>query len=204
MTFANEYRWACEAAQELGWLPQTIFSQWVHETGWFKSNNYRTNKNIAGQTWYEGCGYPKGTPRSSNEGGYYIKYADPVVGYVDFITHNLKRYGKVKTFKTVQEQVKAIKDGGWATDPEYIAKVMSIYRSCLDKGYFEKPVVKVPPKPVVKVTPLSLVDYLKSKHLASDFETRRNLAMRYKVVSDARHYSGTAEQNSALLKKLME
>jgi flagellum-specific peptidoglycan hydrolase FlgJ len=142
--YEKEYVWACECAKALGWLPQTIFSQWVHETGWFKSNNYRSNKNIAGQTWYEGCGYPKGTSRSQREGGYYIKYPDPVIGYVDFINKNQKRYGHVKNFKTVEEQVKAIKDSGWATDPSYISKVMSVYRSCLNRGIFNKPVVKVP------------------------------------------------------------
>jgi hypothetical protein len=197
--FEKEYQWACAAAKELGWLPQTIFSQWVLETGWFKSNNFKTNNNIAGQTWYEGCGYPQGTSRG-REGGFYIKYPDPVRGYVDFITRNVRRYGQVKNFHTVQEQVFEIKKNGWATDPDYVNKVMSIYRTCLDKGYFNKPVVKTPP-PAAK-TPLSLVDYLKSKNKPSDFESRRKLAYQYHIVSDPRHYSGTSQQNSDLLKKL--
>jgi hypothetical protein len=186
--YEKEYSWACDAAKQLGWLPQTIFSQWVLETNWFRSNNFKINHNIAGQTWYEGCGLPQGTPRSQSEGGYYIQYSDPVRGYVDFITHNAKRYGKVKTFKTVEEQVKAIKDAGWAVDPQYVSKVMSVYRSCL--------------VPVVKKEITSLVDYLKSKRLPSDFQSRRNLAYKYRVVSDPHHYSGTLEQNMKILAKL--
>jgi hypothetical protein len=199
--FEKEWNWACDAARQLGWLPQTIFSQWVLETNWFKSNNYQMNHNIAGQTWYEGCGYPKGLSRAANEGGLYIKYPDAASGYVDFIKKNV-RYAKVKTFTTVQEQVLELKRAGWATDPDYVAKVMSVYRTCLDKGYFNKPVVKAPPPPVVHKSPVSLVDYLKSKGRPTDFESRRKLAYQYKIVSDPRAYSGTAEQNAALLKKL--
>jgi hypothetical protein len=199
--YEKEYAWACEAAHELGWLPQTIFSQWVLETGWFKSYNYLHNNNIAGQTWYNACKFPKGTARK--EGGYYIQYDDPVVGYVSFIRANAGRYKKVKEGKTVAEQVKALKDVGWATDPEYVNKVMSVYRMCLDKGYFTKPVVKVvTAKPVDK--PVSVVDYLKSKHMKSDFRSRRDLAFKYRIVTHPEYYSGTSEQNVELLAALQK
>lgn len=42
---------------------------------------------------------------------------------------------------------------------------------------------------------VSLVDYLKSKHLPSDFISRRNLATKYGI----RNYTGTADQNVKLL-----
>jgi collagenase-like PrtC family protease len=196
--YEKEYAWSCDAAKELGWLPQTIFSQWALETGWFKSFNYVHNNNIAGQTWYQACKFPKGSARQ--EGGYYIKYDDPVVGYVSFVRANARRYAKVKEGKTVAEQVKALKEAGWATDPDYVNKVMNVYRTCLDKGYFTKPVVKVV-KPVEK--PVSLVDYLKSKKMKSDFLSRRQLAAKYKVVPHSEYYSGTAEQNEKLLQALI-
>jgi hypothetical protein len=201
--YEQEYAWACEAAKQIGWLPQVVFSQWVHETGWFKSNNFKNNKNLAGQTWYEGCGYPKGTARPRHEGGYYIKYPDPVRGYVSFIMANNRRYGKVKDHKTVEDQVKAIAAGGWAADLNYASSVLRVYRTCLDRGIFNRPVVKVvkEEKKVIHKY-VSLVDYLKAKNLASDFHSRRNLAVKYHVVKDARQYAGTAEQNRKLLENL--
>jgi collagenase-like PrtC family protease len=205
--YEKEYAWSCAAAQELGWLPQTIFSQWALETGWFKSYNYTHNNNIAGQTWYKGCGYPIGSPRPAEEGGNYIQYPDPVLGYVAFIKANLRRYGKVKEGKTVSEQVKALKDGGWAADPDYVSKVMSVYRTCLDKGYFNRPVVKTIPvnsAPVIHTKPVSIVDYLKAHGWKADFESRRTYAFNMGTVKDKRHYSGTAEQNTDLLNRMVK
>jgi hypothetical protein len=135
------------------------------------------------------------------EGGYYIKYPDPVVGYVDFINKNVRRYGKVKDKQTVETQIKAIYDGGWATDKRYVSKVLAVYRSCLDKGIFNRPVVSAP---VVQVKPVSLVDYLKSHGWKSDFESRRTYAYNMGVVNDKRHYSGTAAQNIDLLNRMIK
>lgn len=47
------------------------------------------NNNIAGQTWQPYMSEVlRGSARPKVEGGYYIKYADPVIGYVDFIQTN--------------------------------------------------------------------------------------------------------------------
>jgi hypothetical protein len=188
--------WAKRAAKELGWLPEVIYSQWALETGWFKSNNFLTNNNIAGQTWYEGCGYPKGTRRSAAEGGYYIKYPDPVIGYVNFITSNLKRYGHVKDFKTPLEQFQAIKEGGWATDPFYVSKLTAVWATVKKNKLFEPVKLKVIPKKVS--VPVGLVDYLKSKHMPSDFYSRRAMAAKYGI----KNYSGQADENIRLMEKL--
>lgn len=195
--------WAKRAAGILGWFPETVYSQWALETGWFKSNNFKSNNNIAGQTWYEGCGYPKGTPRSQREGGFYIKYPDPVTGYIDFITRNSRRYGKVKEFRTVEGQFQAIKDAGWAVDDAYVTKLIAVYRTVQKKGYFENRVVQVPKK-VTHIQPLSLVDYLRSKHRSTDFESRRRLSVAFGIVKDGREYSGTSEQNERLLKVMLD
>jgi hypothetical protein len=191
------YEQAIKTSKVIGWLPQVIMSQWIVETAHFTSKNFVNNRNIAGQTWYRGCGFEQGTPRPEKEGGYYIKYPDATSGYIDFINRNTKRYGRVKDFKTPQEQFRAIKDGGWAVDPNYVSNLMSVYKWCVTHNIFKE---YEEPKPT-KWT--SLVDYLKDHHLATDFESRRKLAVQYKVVKSPQEYSGSASQNIALLNKLI-
>jgi hypothetical protein len=193
------YGESLKASKKLGWLPQVIFTHWYHETAGFTSHNLKSNNNIAGQTWYKGCPYPKGSARPVNEGGYYIKFPSAVDGYVWFIQNNTKRYGEVKTGKTVAEQFYYIKKGGWATDPEYTHKLVVLYNALQDKGLFH---YKEPVKP--KEKQIGLVDYLKSKHKAYDFNSRRKLAYCYGVVSNPNYYTGTEEQNIALLHKLQK
>jgi hypothetical protein len=190
------YEQAQKASAKLGWLPEVILSQWIVETDHFTSHNFVVNHNIAGQTWYKGCGFAMGTERK--EGGYYIKYPDAVGGYIDFITRNSKRYGKVSQVHTPEEQFRAIKDGGWATDPKYVSTLMSVYRWCVTHNIFKEP---VKPQPATQWT--SLVDYLKAHNLKADFESRRKLAVQYKVVKDPKEYSGGSSQNIALLNKLI-
>lgn len=125
VTGMEYWEMALEASKHTGWHPLFIMSQWQLETGHFKSNNLKQNNNIAGQTWTESSKYPKGTARPANEGGWYIKYPDPVTGYVDFILTNT-RYNKVKTFNTPEEQAKEVAKQGWAADPLYADKLISM------------------------------------------------------------------------------
>ncbi|RTE05477.1 glucosaminidase domain-containing protein [Paenibacillus whitsoniae] len=133
----KNYWWnkAKEASLETGWLPTVILAQWQLETGDFLSANLQVNNNIAGQTWQPYMGTElKGTARPAAEGGYYIKYADPVVGYVDFIAKN-GRYAGVKLQTTEEGQIKAIAAAGWATDPEYATKLINVLKSNRQQGY---------------------------------------------------------------------
>ena len=196
------YSEAKKAAKEIGWLPQVVMCQWQWETGHFKSNNLKKNNNIAGQTWYEGCGYPKGTKRPEREGGYYIKYPDPVTGYVDFIKKNQKRYGKVKDKKTVKEQFQEIKKGGWAVDPNYVNGLMGVHESNIKNGLYKE--VSTPKKTTTKKTTTkkytSIVDYLKDQGKPSDFISRRKLAQKHGISN----YVGTGPQNIKLLQILQK
>jgi hypothetical protein len=172
-------------------------SQWIVETGHFTSKNFVVNRNIAGQTWYKGCGWDRGSARPSKEGGYYIKYPDAVDGYIDFINRNEKRYASVKTYTTPEEQFNAIKRCGWATDSKYVKTLMDVYRWCITHNIF-----KDPPQPHEKYT--SLVDYLKAKCWKTDFESRRVYAYNMGVVKDPKYYSGTATQNIELLNRMIK
>lgn len=128
----NKFYWwqkAQEASALVGWLPTVIFAQWQVETGHFTSPNFVNNNNIAGQTWQNYMPESmRGTARPQAEGGYYIRYDDPVSGYVDFIRKN-GRYAKVKLQKTEKEQIHEIAARGWAADERYaeilISRLMS-------------------------------------------------------------------------------
>jgi hypothetical protein len=190
------YEQAIKASKKVGWLPQVIMTQWIVETAHFSSKNFVVNRNIAGQTWYKGCGYEMGTARPSKEGGYYIKYPDAVGGYIDFINRNTKRYASVKTFNTPEEQFNAIKRCGWATDSGYVKTLMSVYRWCITHNIFKDP----PPAHPKYAT---LIDYLKSHNWKTDFESRRTYAYNIGVVKDPKAYTGTSAQNMDLLNKMI-
>ncbi|QKE72719.1 hypothetical protein HPK19_07805 [Arthrobacter citreus] len=132
------FQLAQEVSKRIGWLTEVIYTQWQVETAHFTSNNFKKNNNIAGQTWYPGLPISmRGTARPKSEGGYYIKYDDPVQGYVDFILSN-PRYSKVKTFKTADEQFKAIADAGWAADPNYADLLISVNNANIKNGLYKK------------------------------------------------------------------
>lgn len=138
------YADAVRAGMATGWDPDVIYAQWILETGNFTSPNFRNNKNIAGQTWHSGLPTSmRGTARPRNEGGYYIKYTDPVQGYIDFI-HNNSRYKNVKNYKTEYEQIQEIKRQGWAVDPNYVAKVFNLVQTNHKKYNLDTPINGVP------------------------------------------------------------
>lgn len=122
--YTEEDYWffAQKAAERSGWDPYLILSQWQLESGYFKSNNFLKNNNIAGQTWHKGLPVEmKGTARK--EGGYYIKYKNPVDGYIEFILSN-KRYQHIRSIPTAEKQAVAIQEAGWASDPYYADKLI--------------------------------------------------------------------------------
>jgi hypothetical protein len=143
---------ANKAAKQIGWLAETIFTQWAWETSHFTSNNLINNNNIAGQTWTSANPLSmRGTARPKSEGGYYIKYTDPAQGYVEFIKKN-HRYDGVKIAKTVEGQIDAIAKAGWATDPHYAVGLKSLHQSNVKHGYYKLPSeATAPKKPAVKV-----------------------------------------------------
>lgn len=53
---------------------------------------------------------------------------------------------------------------------------------------------------MMALDPNSIVDYLKSKNIPSDMESRKAIAIRLGIAN----YSGTAEQNTRMLRMLRE
>lgn len=69
----------------------------------------------------------------------YNSLEDSIKDYFDLIAG--KRYAKSLTTGTVKDCITAIKEGGYATDPKYIDKVISVYTSnktAIDGVYYDK------------------------------------------------------------------
>ena len=183
---------AKRAALLVHWFPEVILTQWMVETAHFTSNNFKKNNNIAGQTWHKGIPEKmKGSARPRGEGGYYIKYDDPIIGYCDFILKN-PRYKDVKNAKSIEDQFKRIAAAGWAADPHYADTLISVHHSNIKKDNYHTD----PPK--IEYKGVSVVDYLKLKGKPTDFASRRLLARDMGMS----HYSGNAEDNLKLLELL--
>lgn len=121
-------------------LPSVCIAQAALETGWgsasimTKANAYFGIK--AGSTWkgkvystktkecYDGCSFTTITDLFRA----YDSLADSVSDYYDLICGS-SRYSKAVNEKDAEKAITAIKQGGYATDPDYVKKVMSIIRA---------------------------------------------------------------------------
>lgn len=106
-------------------LPSVCIAQAALESGW--------NLNAKTLFGIKGSGLVATTSEYYN--GHYVqiqasfkKYptvSAAVVGYYDLITQN-PRYAKAVNNSDYEYTINAIKDGGYATDPNYVSKVVSI------------------------------------------------------------------------------
>ncbi|MDP4170155.1 MAG: glucosaminidase domain-containing protein [Bacillota bacterium] len=121
--------YAKQASAQLGWSDGLIYAQWVLETGNFTSSVFEKDNNLAGIKWVSAKNNPGSSPGSTaNDGGVYAHFPNlsaGVQGYVNFIKSN-PRYANVKTGRTLAEQAQILKNDGWATDKNYVSKVVSI------------------------------------------------------------------------------
>lgn len=119
------------ASQRTGVPAQVIFAQSALETGWGRSapqNNFFGIKGSGGtQQTREYIGGRWVTINDSFRG--YGSMADSVDGYVDFINNpNSRRWTAARNAGTPEDAARAIAAGGYATDPNYASKLMSIIR----------------------------------------------------------------------------
>jgi len=119
------------ASQRTGIPAQVIFAQSALETGWGRSapqNNFFGIKGVGGsQTTREYIGGRWVTVQDSFRG--YSSMADSVDGYVSFINNpNSRRWTAARNAGSPEEAARAIAAGGYATDPNYASKLMSIIR----------------------------------------------------------------------------
>jgi flagellum-specific peptidoglycan hydrolase FlgJ len=124
---------AQEAAAKTGVDPRLIVAQAALESGWGKSapgNNLFGIKShgAPGGNVLPTTEVVNGQPVQTRDSfAAYASPADSVNGYADFINKN-PRYGAMKSAQGLDAQVAALGQSGYATDPNYAAKVGSIAR----------------------------------------------------------------------------
>jgi hypothetical protein len=112
--------YAIEAGNTLGIDPNYIVAHWAHETG-YGTNTGFTQNNLAGIMAYNGSPY-----------GVNGKSFSSLEDFTQYYTTLLKnsRYNEgVKSASTVTDFAKALKNGGYASDPNYA------YQSAWNEAY---------------------------------------------------------------------
>jgi len=134
---------AVQAAKELGVEPKVILAQAALESGWGRSVIHNSNGsnsfnlfNIKADKAWQGkqaqvatLEFDQGIAKKVNAGfRSYDSFEDSFRDYVDFIKSN-PRYGDaLKKAGNAQQYVHELQRAGYATDPKYADKVMSIYQ----------------------------------------------------------------------------
>lgn len=134
---------AVEAARELGVEPKVLLAQAALESGWGRSviknsngdNSYNLFNIKADKAWQgrqaqvATLEFDQGIARKVNAGfRSYDSYEESFRDYVDFIKSN-PRYGDaLKKAGNAEQYMHELQRAGYATDPKYANKVMSIYQ----------------------------------------------------------------------------
>lgn len=128
----------------------------------------------------------------------YDSIEDSVTDYMDMLC-GASRYRDAASNPNAKSTITAIKNGGYATDPDYISTVMSIYNKYPEIAALDAEFLGVAKKvtyfPSCEVSTVSIVTALKSLGIGTNFAYR-------KVIAEANgitNYRGTAVQNTKLL-----
>jgi flagellum-specific peptidoglycan hydrolase FlgJ len=190
-------------------LPSLIMAQACLESNYGQSGLAVKGKNLFGiKGSYEGQSVSMETTEYKNGQAYkttakFRKYPswfesleDLCLLYCNGVSWDRGKYHSIIGEKHYEEAAKEVQAAGYATDPHYADKLVQvIVRNRLNQYDIQTPAAK-PKKDTY--TGLSLVDYLKSIHVDSSFSNRQKLAVSKGIYG----YTGTAEQNSKLLKLL--
>jgi flagellar protein FlgJ len=155
--FARQLRpYAEQAAKDLGVEPKVLLAQAALETGWGRSlikNSNGSNSfnlfNIKADKAWQGkqaqvptLEFEQGIAKKVNAGfRSYASFQESFQDYVDFIKTN-PRYGDaLKQAGNGERYLYELQRAGYATDPNYANKVMSIYHSDTITGFEPETVV---------------------------------------------------------------
>lgn len=203
----------CKKRKALGkkWvIPSVCIAQAALETGWGTSSLMVKANAYFGIKWTKGCGYKayNSKTREVYDGNSttitaafraYNSLEESVADYFDLIT-GLNRYKAACNQTDARATIKAIKDGGYATDPNYVASVMSIIEKYNLTQYDNISAESVEYYPKYTGNTVSIVTALQELHVDSNFSFRQKIAKANDIVG----YKGTAAQNTKLLKLLKE
>jgi flagellar protein FlgJ len=134
--------YAGQAAKELGVEPKVLLAQAALETGWgrsvIKNSDGKSSFNLfnikASKSWHgeQACvstlEYENGVARKERAGfRSYDSYQESFQDYVDFIKNNPRYQAALQHVGNGERYLHELQRAGYATDPGYARKVMSIY-----------------------------------------------------------------------------
>lgn len=193
-----------------GILPSVTTAQMILESGYcgtdlaLNANNcFGMKENLSGNTWpgstWDGKSiYPKQTQEDDGRGNYYWitanfrKYAcvedsigDHSAYLLGAMNGSKKRYAGLTDTKDYKEAITIIKNGGYATDTRYIAKICDIIqRFGLDK--YDKQVTPTPaPDPEPQPAPTPAPATVKYKVQYGAFKSQNGAQTKQKTLADA-------------------
>jgi flagellum-specific peptidoglycan hydrolase FlgJ len=100
--------------------PETIVAQWALESAWGKSNFAKNRNNFAGINAVDS---------NPNKATSYNTIDDFAVNYAKFIKGKTYVNNGVLNAASANDYYTALKKGGYATDPNYISSLNSVYRT---------------------------------------------------------------------------
>ena len=136
------YPYAERAAKELGVAPKVLLAQAALETGWgrsvIKNNDGSSSFNLfnikAGKSWQGGrttvsaLEYENGVARKERSGfRSYNSYQESFHDYVQLIKNNPRYQNALEHAGNSERYLQELQRAGYATDPSYARKIMSIY-----------------------------------------------------------------------------
>lgn len=130
---------ADKAAKALGVDPKVVLGQWGLETGWGKSVIPGTN-NLGNIKDFSGAG-TAATDNMTGSRDKYRAYESPDQFVDDYVSLIQRKYPNAVNAKTPEDFAKALKSGGYAEDPGYVAKVTTaakmtpVKATAADLGY---------------------------------------------------------------------
>lgn len=143
--FVNELKpYAQEAARKLGVSPEVLLSQTALETGWGKKIIHdNTGKNsfnlfsIKADPSWKGEKINVGTLEYRNGVAVketapfrvYQSYQHSFNDYVNFLQENPRYHNALKNIDSDEGFIRSLQEAGYATDPEYANKIISILHS---------------------------------------------------------------------------
>lgn len=136
------YPYAEQAAKDLGVSPKVLLAQAALETGWgrsvikhsdgsssFNLFNIKAGKSWQGeQTRVSTLEYENGVMRKEKAGfRSYDSYQESFNDYVNFIKNNPRYHNALQHAGNNERYLQELQRAGYATDPSYARKIMSIY-----------------------------------------------------------------------------
>ena len=140
------YPEAVSAAKELNIDPKALIAQAAVETGWGKhlihQGNGENSHNLFGikadKRWQgekavvSTLEYVNNVPEKQQAAfRSYQSFSDSLNDYVDFIKSNPRYHQAIQNTQKPEQYFNALQEAGYATDPQYANKVMSVYNGQL-------------------------------------------------------------------------